>query len=103
MAPFGRNTLALALALGSAMMFNAPTRAAVQLEDAQLVATTPVLLQAAPAPQSFTVTTAQTLRATLTDLGSDVGVPAKLTSVSLVVVSGSKSVLNMNKTGTIDF
>src|SRR5689334_4246508 len=79
------------------------TMATVYLEDAQLVATTPALLQAAPQPKSFSVATAEKLRVTLSDLGGDTGVPAKLTSLSLVVVSGSKAVLNMSKAGVTEF
>jgi hypothetical protein len=73
--------------------------AAVQLEDAQLVATTPALLQAAPQPQSLVVTTAGTLRVTM----SDVGFPAALTSMSLIVVSGSSSVAHLAQAGFVDF
>jgi hypothetical protein len=76
-----------------------PARAAVLVDESQLVAATPELAATLPESRTFTLSAAGSFTVTL----ADQGFPAPLASVALSITTGSRSVAKLTGPGTLSF
>lgn len=83
----------------AALVAAAPVRAAVVLDESELVAATPALAAAAPTPRTFTVATVAALTVTL----QDQAFPAPFASLDLVITNGSRQVARLTQPGSLNF
>ena len=81
------------------LCFFTTSQAAVLLEDTKLVAATPTLAQVAPQARTFDVASAGRYAVTFSDLGF----PAALTSIDLVITRGVTVIARQTQMGTVEF
>jgi hypothetical protein len=92
-----RNLKSAVSVLASVLMLCSAAKAATLSSDSGVLAATATLAQQLPSAQTFTVTTAGQVKVSLADLGA----PAPLTSLQLLVSSSGASVGQLSAAGSI--